>query len=301
MSQPPPLNPDLPPANTGLPPVLPVDPPPLPATDPVVVEPTPRKIPKWRWWLHLLILGPFPLVLGLIGWSRSGEIAQGTMLPDTVADLLLISATEMAIFGVIFGGAWLSSRASVDELRLRWRGGFRPILWGALHSIGLRVGVALVILVIVLAAGGLSGNKDVVEKIRPQTENIVPKDALVNDTLYLVLTMTLISFVVAGFREEMWRAGTLAAIEALFPKFTLGWKGKLAAVVFIAIIFGLGHLPQGGGGVLVTALLGIGLGAIMIWHRSVWEAVLAHGFFNASTFLLLHIMLKYFPGQIPGF
>ncbi len=34
-------------------------------------------------------------------------------------------------------------------------------------------------------------------------------------TSFFWLTLTLVSFVVAGVREEMWRAGTLAGLRAL--------------------------------------------------------------------------------------
>jgi hypothetical protein len=44
---------------------------------------------------------------------------------------------------------------------------------------------------------------------------------------------------------------------------------------------------------MLTGLLGVMLGTIMIFHRSIWEAVLAHGFFNATSFLAMHLLFKY--------
>ncbi|HTH46562.1 MAG TPA: CPBP family intramembrane glutamic endopeptidase, partial [Candidatus Limnocylindria bacterium] len=61
--------------------------------------------------------------------------------------------------------------------------------------------------------------------------------------------------------------------------------GQAAGITLAAIIFGLGHVPQGPAGVLLTGLLGIGLGWAMTLHRSLWVAVLAHGFFDAASFL----------------
>ena len=58
-------------------------------------------------------------------------------------------------------------------------------------------------------------------------------------------------------------------------------------VVIVALIFGIGHLPQGIMGVLLTSVLGVGLGFLQIWHKSIWEATMAHGFFNATSFLLM--------------
>ncbi|MDB6109069.1 MAG: Abortive infection protein, partial [Pedosphaera sp.] len=62
-----------------------------------------------------------------------------------------------------------------------------------------------------------------------------------------------------------------------------------------AVIFGLGHTAQGWSGVAITAFLGLGLGAIMLRHRSIWEAVIAHGFFDAGTFALLYCIAKFHP------
>jgi membrane protease YdiL (CAAX protease family) len=62
------------------------------------------------------------------------------------------------------------------------------------------------------------------------------------------------------------------------------------------LLFGSGHTVQGALGVCATTLLGLGLGGIMLWRRSIWEAVIAHGFFDASTFLALYFLTKYHAG-----
>jgi membrane protease YdiL (CAAX protease family) len=113
--------------------------------------------------------------------------------------------------------------------------------------------------------------------------------------------LTLVSFVLAGLREELWRAGVLAGLIGLFPGQFSTNPRKFIAVALAAIVFGLGHLPQGWGGVGLTACLGMGLGVIMVLHKSIWEAVFAHGFFNAASFTMLYVAAKYFPGKIPGF
>jgi membrane protease YdiL (CAAX protease family) len=74
----------------------------------------------------------------------------------------------------------------------------------------------------------------------------------------------------------------------------------MAAVLLAAVVFGFGHLPQGWGGVYVTGLLGTALGWIMVRHDSIWEAVLAHGFFDASTFAFLYLLANYFPASLKG-
>jgi membrane protease YdiL (CAAX protease family) len=58
--------------------------------------------------------------------------------------------------------------------------------------------------------------------------------------------------------------------------------------VLAAVLFGIAHLSsQGILGASNATLLGLGLGLIMIFHRSVWPAVIAHGVFDATSMALL--------------
>ena len=131
--------------------------------------------------------------------------------------------------------------------------------------------------------------------LRSHSGQLVNATALARDPVYFVLCLTLLSFVVAGLREELWRAGMLAGCQALFPAQFATWRGRVMAVGIVGLLFGLGHTTQGFAGVAVTTLLGVGLGTIMLWRRSIWEAVIAHGFFDAATFLFLYLLAKYHP------
>jgi membrane protease YdiL (CAAX protease family) len=48
-------------------------------------------------------------------------------------------------------------------------------------------------------------------------------------------------------------------------------------------------------------VLGFGLGWIMVRHQSAWEAILAHGFFDAATFAALYFVATYAPDALKGF
>ena len=39
--------------------------------------------------------------------------------------------------------------------------------------------------------------------------------------------------------------------------------------------------------VFIAGLLGFGLGLIMVLHRSIWPAVIAHGMFDATSMALI--------------
>ena len=248
---------------------------------------------KWwwtRWAVHLVVLGSYPALLGLLSAAeQQGE--QDVLLPRDPVTLLAFMGETMLQFGMFFGVAWLFSRASKEQLLLLWRGGIAPLWRGFLYSIALRLLVMVVGLLVVLVIVIIKGSS-VLESIRPPAESVIDPQALATNPLYLILNLTLVSFVLAGFREELWRAGVFAALWALFPKLRATVWGQALTVLVVALLFGLGHLPQGWLGVGLTTLLGLALGAIMVFHRSIWDAAIAHGFFDATTFLMLYVIAK---------
>ena len=222
--------------------------------------------------------------------SRNG--AQEPALTHTASGLLIVCALELLIFGLFFGLSWLASRATCDELLLRWRGKVLPILLGAGYSVGLRalVAVAAIAVAVVLVLTGvltLDSMQSFVGRNEPSVENAVDIAAMRDNPAYFWLTVTLVSFGVAGLREELWRASFMAGLRGLWPRAFGSKKGQVFAVVVAAIVFGLAHIYMGVIAVGAATVLGLGLGLIMVFHRSIWPAVLAHGFFDATTMALL--------------
>lgn len=277
-------------ARVNVPPILPGDPPPLPA--PPVVVPS---VKPWRWWIHLLLIAAYPILIGVAGMG--GSEAQGPALSSDAKGLLIVCAEQMLIFGVVFGLAWVASRASRDDLLWRWRGGFWPVPLGIGYSVALRMAVGLVavlvVVVFVLARGvNLAEVQEYVLENRPDVEAVVDVPAMRENPVYFWLTLTVVSFVVAGFREELWRVAMLAGMKALWPRVFGSRAGQFAAAAVAAVIFGFGHLGQGPLAVVMTGLLGFGLGAIMVFHRSIWPAVIAHGMFDATSLALIPWVLE---------
>jgi len=242
------------------------------------------------WWIHLLLLGSYPLVLAALSGNASEKKAPA--LGTGAMALLAICGLELGLFAVVFGMAWLASRASRDELLLRWRGGFRVVLLGLGYSVLIRLILAIVLGVIaavVLASGAMTVDslQQFFKTNRPQVEAVVDVNALRHDPVYFWLSLTLVSFVVGGLREELWRTGVMAGMRALWPKRFGSLGGQTLAVGLAAIIFGLGHVVQGTLAVGLTGMLGFTLGMIIVLHRSIWPAVIAHGFFDAISLALL--------------
>jgi membrane protease YdiL (CAAX protease family) len=261
------------------------------------VEPA-SKIAKWRWWVHLTVLSLLPLLPGINGLLRTIG-ADTKLLPEDVHGLAVVSIQSMGMLAVLFGIAWLASRVTAGQLLLKWRGSWQPVAWGFAGSIALRFAVFILAAAAAMFWMVIRGMAvPDLQKVRPASQHVVNAAALIHDPLYFDLTLSLISFVVAGFREELWRAGMLAGLRALFPQFMSRRSGQVICVCIIGVLFGFGHTIQGWAGVGLTTLLGIGLGAIMVWRQSIWEAAIAHGFFDASTFVLLYFLAKYFPDAL---
>lgn len=271
-------------------------------------SPEPAKsIPAWRWAVALGLLVFYVLGIGILGAKEkpvAGTVVAekaATLLPATTEGLLQLAAAELAFFGMIFLLALICSRMDRRDLLLSWKSGLKPLWRGLGWSLFLRGVVAVVMMIVASGVVGTSGDPEKsLETLRPKTEVLVNASALTSDPLYLLLAMTLISFVVAGFREELWRVGVMASLRGLFPSQFSSRRGQLRAVAIAAVIFGLGHLPQGWSGAFVTSILGLGLGLLIVRYQSIWEAVLAHGFFNATTFLALYWIAKHNPQLLPG-
>ena len=275
-----------------LPPVLPAPAMAGAGSPPSDLPPVVQPIPAWRGWALLLLMASYPLLLELIGAltgakRQQGDSAPVAMLPETIGGLWASCGMNLGIFGALFFVAWAVARPSAGSLYLRRSSPWAALGWGVAWSIVLRIVVAGMVLTVM---GGFwiwarAHGKEVgsLDGFRPKIENVITPSAL-HDPLYLLMILTVVSFVVAGLREELWRAAMIAGVLSLLPERWQGRRGEALAIGIAAIVFGLGHLPQGAGGVLLTGFLGIGLGAVLVGHRSLWIAVLAHGFFDATSF-----------------
>ena len=232
------------------------------------------------------------MLVGLVGRERSGAHAHVPALSHTVHGLLIVCTIELLSFALVLGLAVVASRASRDDLLLRWRHGFWPVPLGVGYSVALRLavgmimmaaGVALIVTHVMIA----QSFREFVVANRPDVEAVVDISAMRQNPLYFWLTLTVVSFVVAGLREELWRSAFLAGLRALWPQHFGSRAGQITAVAIAAIVFGFAHLGMGLLAVLLTGLVGFGLGLIMVVHRSIWPAVIAHGMFDATSLALL--------------
>jgi len=263
-------------------------PPPLPESQRAGVAPVNRR----RWWIHLILVSAYILLVGMMGREHRAARAQVPALSHTPGGLLLVCTIELLIIAVVLGLAVMASRASRDDLLLHWRQGFWPVPLGIGYSVALRFAVGMVMIIagtalIVTHVMTIQSLREFLTENRPDLEAVVDISALRQNPLYFWLTLTVVSFVVAGLREELWRSAFLAGLRTLWPQHFGSRTGQVAAVAIAAVIFGFAHLGMGLVAVLFAGLLGFGLGLIMVFHRSIWPAVIAHGMFDATSFALL--------------
>ena len=111
------------------------------------------QISRFRWWIHFILIGGYvaaAIPLGLL------QHRPQPALRATTQGLLIVCTWEIGIFAVVFGFAWLASRASAEDLLLKWRHGWWAVPLGIGYLIALRVAVASIVslsLAILLLAG----------------------------------------------------------------------------------------------------------------------------------------------------
>ena len=262
-------------------------PPPLPASA--------LPVKRWRLWLHLLLIVPYPLIAGFAGASRHDT--HKSALTSGWKGLLIVCGFELAVFSAVLGLALWASKLNRDDLRLRLKGTARLVPLAIGYSVAIRIGVGLVVAIIggILVATQVltvEALKEFVENNKPDIETVIDVKQMKSDPVYYWLLLTFVSFIVAGLREELWRSASLAGLAKLWPQRFGSRAGQLTAFVITSLVFGIGHLPQGVLAVGMTALIGIALGTIMVLHRSVWPAVIAHGMFDATSFVLIPLIMK---------
>ena len=262
--------------------------------------PGPPPLPRRRlgWLGHLLILTAWILVAVAGAFSRSASARAHVPLGDA-STLLRRVAVNTLLFAIVCAAAWLCSRAPAAERRLRWSGAPPPTWGGVLSSVGMRVALFVVAVVVVVAVQAVHPvDPRTLQALRPHVEAAVSPQALAKNRAFYWLVVTLLSSM-AGLLEEVWRGGMFAGLAGVFPAVFGGRSGPWAAILPSALLFGLGHLYMGWLAVTAATLLGLMLGAIMVWHRTIWPAVITHACFDAASFAWVAWIAQHHP-QVLG-
>jgi membrane protease YdiL (CAAX protease family) len=222
-------------------------------------------------------------------------------LTHSVRGLLIVCALDLGLFFLLYLLAARLSRATARQLYLPWTSGWWVVPLGVLYSVAIRlmtIGIVIVVAFVLLITHAVTQAQISGLTARPPDfDLLVDSRAMHPGNAYYWLTITLISFVSAGLREELWRGGTLAALRELFPRTFGSRQGQMLAVVLIAIVFGAGHIAMGLYPAIIAGLFGFMLGLVIVWHQSIWPAVFAHGFIDATSFAIMPFVLDRLHGS----
>jgi membrane protease YdiL (CAAX protease family) len=99
----------------------------------------------------------------------------------------------------------------------------------------------------------------------------------------MLVALLLLSWTLAAVGEEVAYRGYLQTrMRQLFGS---GTGGLIAAIVATSVLFGIAHTYQGVIGIIIVTLDAIAFSVVRYHYKTLWAAVLAHGFNNTIGFL----------------
>jgi membrane protease YdiL (CAAX protease family) len=242
--------------------------PPPPAGGPALPPRGPVRLFRWYdllWLILIVFLGQFipGVIAGIVG------LATGALSMDTGVEGLPPSVVMGAVAGsgiVMLLGAQLLRRAR----RIGWATlGFRA---APLRCFAAAVIAFAVYLAVVETINRLSGLDPEGMLARELMNDLVPADASVS---YILLAVAFIGIIVPAVEELIFRGMLITWLAER--------SGTIAAVVLSALGFSIVHFyfvaTEFEFGIFVTAqifALGLLLGWLFVWSRSIWPPILLH-------------------------
>jgi membrane protease YdiL (CAAX protease family) len=224
------------------------------AFDPVFWHALARTLPAIALTLAVAIAYP------LLGWRRFRRIQ---MLPEplpTLAKLRLYAGVVVSQWTLV-AAAWVV---------LRWAG---LDLSAVGQQAGRSAGATALTAAALLAAFGLLSVVTLRQLARARPDQLPEHVRRAGKILPLNARER------AGFVAVALTAGVCEEIlyRGWLPSSLAGWTGSpLLALILSALVFGVGHAYQGRQGVILTALLGLGLGVVVYFTGSLLPAQLLH-------------------------
>lgn len=184
---------------------------------------------------------------------------------------------------MMLGMVWLGIKLRGDSLK-DFGFGFK--------TFDLKLALKIVLqslLVFILAIVGFMLGSIIMANITgvPQTTNMASYDYLKDNIPMLALTLLGVYFVSSFGEEVIYRAFLINRFLELGLK---GKSGKLLAVLFSAIFFGLAHYGWGTMGMVQTGFMGLALGwSYFLFKKRIWTLVLAHAYMDTILMIQLYL------------
>lgn len=113
------------------------------------------------------------------------------------------------------------------------------------------------------------------DAMQAHMERLQQLAVLLTEDLPFALVAAIMLFV--GVYEELLARGLLLDRSRIL------FGGRWWPVLISSVLFGLGHIYQGWIGVAQTTLVGMVLALLTLYWRSLWPAILAHGFLDTVS------------------
>lgn len=226
---------------------------------------TKRGISWWRFLLQLVTVVAIYLVgstLPLLP-SAISQVLEGAEAVEIGSGLAAMTAIVGMALALVVCWLWLRSENRVSEVfNLSAPASWRSVAGFALLATGGTIAIFALGGALVQAMG------------LPQPDPGFVLDMVTESPAMFVLWVVGVAWFAAGLGEELlWRGFLMDRLERLG-----GLRGKVWLVLVVqAVLFGLPHLYQGWGGVIVTGMVGLLLGWVRIMQRgNLWAVVIAH-------------------------
>ena len=142
----------------------------------------------------------------------------------------------------------------------------------------LRFGFSFGVLIFIIDTFAVS---PIVDVLIPKTSTGGVEMRKLFASIYYLPIWIVISLLKGGFSEELWRIFTLTRFEKYY-----GRAGLFFALILGSIIFGIGHLYQGIGGMISISIIGLFYALVYLRKRLALEAVCAHATFDLISVAL---------------
>lgn len=224
----------------------------------------------------LIGIGPY---YGLAFWSNFSAYMTGTFTaPDIQETLINLIITVIGFGGLIWVALVLLNGEQLSDLNLR-QGKWWKDLLHALPLLAVLVGSQMAL----MAWISLNSNAEL-----PEANSEIALELAANWKLLLVWLLPVV-WLQAGIIEEFSRTFMLSRFWKIWPSAT----GKLLALVASSLLFGLGHIYQGGLGLAGTALIGFILGGHYLIYGRVLPLIIAHGIYNTLVIINMVLAVRY--------
>jgi membrane protease YdiL (CAAX protease family) len=224
----------------------------------------------------LIGIGPY---YGLAFWSNFSAYMTGTFTaPDIQATLINLIITFVGFGGLIWAALVLLNGERLRDLNLRPGVWWKDLLH-ALPLLAILVGSQMAL----MAWISLSGDAEL-----PAANTEIALELAANWKLLLVWLVPVV-WLQAGVIEEFSRTFMLSRFWKVWPSAT----GKFLALVASSLLFGLGHVYQGGLGLAGTALIGFILGGYYLIYGRVLPLIIAHGLYNTLVIVNMVLAVRY--------